>query len=341
MAHDGETHMDAVTISDVARLAGVSESTVSRVMSASRPVTPSIEAAVRKAAADLGYSGNSIARALRRKQTDTIGMVVPSILNPFFTTLVDSMERVLHSQGKVLFLCDSRQDPEVEADHLRSLIERHVDGIVVSPCHEELSRPAVATSAARTALVQLDRWVSVDDTDWVGIDDDAAMSLVLNYLKEHGARSAAFVTSEFTNSSTHDRLNGFERHARALGIETRPEWIVLGDFSVASGRSAGYRLLQGAKIPDAIVCADDLIAFGVLQAARMLGIEVPGRVQVTGFDNLEFAEHVEPPLTSIDQPTTRMAEEVMRLLEKRKAGESDGGTRVALAPHLVLRSSTR
>ncbi len=337
----GRLHVEAVTIADVARRAGVSESTVSRVMSASRPVTPAIEATVKKAAADLGYSGNSIARALRRKQTDTIGMVVPSILNPFFTTLVDSMERVLHAQGKVLFLCDSRQDPEVEADHLRSLIERHVDGIVVSPCHEELSKPAIAASAARTSLVQLDRRVAVDNTDWVGVDDDAAMSLVLTYLKEHGAESAAFVTSEFTNSSTHDRLEGFERHTRLLGIETRPEWIVLGEFSVDSGRAAGHRLLEAEEIPDAIVCADDLIAFGVLQACRALGIDLPGRVQVTGFDNLEFAAYVDPPLTSIDQPTVRMAEEVMRLLERRKAEPSEGGARVAFGPRLVTRGTTR
>nr|BFF16090.1 hypothetical protein GCM10025699_73930 [Microbacterium flavescens] len=139
--------MNAVTISDVAARAGVSQATVSRVMSSSRRVGREVEARVRRAADELGYSGNGIARALRTRRTDTVGMVVPSILNPFFTTLVDSMENALHAEGKQLFLCDSRQDPAVEAEQLRSLIERHVDGIVVSPVHDTESAAAVARSA--------------------------------------------------------------------------------------------------------------------------------------------------------------------------------------------------
>lgn len=334
--------MEPVTISDVAKRAGVSASTVSRVMSAARPVTPAIESVVRKAANELGYTGNSIARALRRKRTDTIGMVVPSILNPFFTTLVDSMERALHAEGKQLFLCDSRQDPAIEADHLRSLIERHVDGIVVSPCDEDLSRPAVAASAALVPLVQLDRRVGVDTMDWVGLDDDQAMNQLLTHVHEHGARSAAFVGSELTNSSNQDRLAGFRKHASRIGVSMREDWIVLGEYSLRSGIEAGRALLSGDTIPDAIVCADDLIAFGVLQACRELGVAVPTRVLVTGFDNLEFAEHVTPPLTSIDQPTLRMAEETLRLLRERTRGDDYvAGARIALPPRLVVRDSTR
>ncbi len=332
----------SVTLSDVARLAGVSKSTVSRVLSQSRPVTPAIEATVRRAAAELGYSGNSIARALRRQRTDTVGMVVPSILNPFFTALVDSIERALHEEGRVLFLCDSRQDPEIEAGYLRLLIDRKVDGIVVSPVDGELSRAAIAETASQTPLVQLDRRVNVENTDWVGVDDDDAMSQVVAHLVANGVRTAAFVTSDFTNSSTRDRLDGFRRHAKRLGVATREDWFVLGDYSVESGHAAGVRLLSGEDIPDAIVCADDLIAFGVLQAARELGVAVPDRLKVTGFDNLVFAEHVIPPLTSIEQPTPQMAEEALRLLRVRMQRKDRlPGARVALVPRLIVRDSTR
>ncbi len=334
--------MASITLSDVARRAGVSESTVSRVLARSRPVTPAIEASVRKAAAELGYSGNSIARALRRQRTDTVGMVVPSILNPFFTALVDSMERALHAEGRVLFLCDSRQDPEVEAEYLRLLIDRKVDGIVVSPVDGELSRPAIVSTAARLPLVQLDRRVNVENTDWVGVDDDDAMRQVVTYLAGNGVRTAAFVTSDFTNSSTRDRLDGFRRHTARLGVRTSEEWFVFGDYSVESGHAAGLQLLSGDSIPDAIVCADDLIAFGVLQAARERGIDVPTELQVTGFDNLVFAEHVIPPLTSIEQPTPQMAEEALRLLRARMHRKDQfAGARVALVPRLVVRGSTR
>jgi LacI family transcriptional regulator len=362
--------MPSVTITDVARRAGVSVATVSRVMSASRPVGREVEVRVRRAAADLGYSANGIARALRRNRTDTVGMVVPSILNPFFTTLVDSMERALHAEGKQLFLCDSRQDPDVEAQHLRSLIERHVDGIVVSPCHMTASAAAVTASARQVPLVQLDRHVALDrradggggdgdggGIDWVGLDDDEALRLLLAHLHAAGARSAAFVTSELTNSSTKQRLAGFRRHASDLGFRVDDDWIVLGDYTVDSGDEAAGRLLDGAARPDAIVCADDLIAIGVLRGCRERGVRVPEDVQVTGFDDIVFSEHVTPSLTTVDQPTHRMAREAIRLLQLRTPADpgararalasgvaeepAPDAVRIALRPRLVVRQSTR
>jgi LacI family transcriptional regulator len=330
----------ATTLADVADRAGVSRATASRVLSGSRPVGPEIDAVVKKAARELGYTGNSIARALRRQRTDTVGMVVPSILNPFFTSLVDSMERALHEQGMALVLCDSRNSPDIEAEHLRSFRERRVDGIVVSPTHEVLSIPAIEEAVGLVPIVQLDRRVRVAGVDWVGVDDDAAMSVVVRHLAARGVRSCAFVTSQLTNSSTRDRRDGFLRHAAAAGIRVEDAWVILGDFSIRSGVDAGMRLLEGSDRPDAVVCADDLLAFGVLKAARALGLRVPEDVRITGFDDLEFAEHVEPPLTSIRQPTDRMAAEVMRLLRAHAADVRSPGVQIAFTPELVERRST-
>ena len=348
--------MGPVTLADVAALAGVSEATVSRTLSSSRPVGRDVEARVRKAAAELGYSGNSIARALRKNRTDTVGMVVPSILNPFFTSLVDSFERALHSEGKQLVLCDSRQDPEVEAEHLRSLLQRQVDGIVVSACHQELSVPAIRATARAVPLVQLDRRVDVEGTDWIGVDDDEAMRLVMEHLLSRGVRSAGFISSAMTNSSTHLRLLGFRRHAERLGIAVLDDWVVLGEYTIASGERSGREILAQDARPDAIVCADDLIAIGVLKACRELGVSVPGEIQVTGFDDITFASYVVPSLTSLAQPTDRMATEAIRLLGvsaglARSAGAAGtaGGSgrergpaaRMAFAPSLVVRETTR
>lgn len=344
--------MGAVTISDVAAYAGVSSATVSRVLSASRRVGHDTEIRVRQAADDLGYLGNGIARALRTQRTDTIGMVVPSILNPFFTTLVDSMEGVLHAAGKHLFLCDSRQDPTVEARHLRSLVERHVDGIVVSPVHDTASAAAVAATARALPLVQLDRRVDVAGTDWIGLDDDAAMRAVMTHLAGSGVTSAAFVTSVLTNSSTSLRLQGFRRWANRLGIREVSGGVVLGEYSVDSGDGAARQLLTSADPPQAVVCADDLIAIGVLRAARDLGVRVPQNLQVTGFDDILFASYVTPALTSVAQPTGEMAAEVLRLLMARGASgagtngvdagdEATGpGVQTSFAPELVVRQST-
>lgn len=342
---DSVGEVNPVTLTDVARDAGVSTSTASRVLSASRPVGPEVAARVRASATRLGYSGNGIARALRRRRSDTVGMIVPSILNPFFTSLVDSIESTLHGSGKLLLLCDSRHDPEVEAAHLRALVERNVDGIVVSPCDALASIAAVERAAAAVPLVQLDRRVEVAGTDWVGLDDDRALGIVLEHLHGLGARTVAFVTSELTNSSTVDRERGFRRNAERLGLDIVPDGVVLGEFSVESGEVAAHRLLAADVAPDAIVCADDLIAIGVLRACRDRGVRVPAQVQVTGIDDIEFGRHVSPTLTTLAQPSARMAAEVVRLLELRAAvapEDRDGeqGTRLALSPRLITREST-
>ncbi|PZE26068.1 MULTISPECIES: LacI family DNA-binding transcriptional regulator [unclassified Curtobacterium] len=332
-----------VTLADVAALAGVSEATVSRVMSSSRPVGRDVEARVRRAATELGYVGNSIARALRKNRTDTVGMVVPSILNPFFTTLVDSVERALHAEGKQLSLCDSRQNPEVEAEQLRSLVHRQVDGIIVSACDQVASVPALRAAALSVPLVQLDRRVDVEGTDWIGIDDDEAMRLVLEELASTGVRTAAFVTSALTNSSTHLRLEGFRRHAARLGITVRESWIQFGEYTIESGEAAARQLLAGADRPEAIVCADDLIAIGVLRACRQLGVRVPDEVQVTGFDDITFAAYVVPGLTTLAQPTDLMATEAFRLLgvASTSLATRRPATRMSFAPTLVVRETTR
>ncbi|MFB4315534.1 LacI family DNA-binding transcriptional regulator [Actinomadura sp. 21ATH] len=327
--------MQRVTIAEVAARAGVSTATVSRVLSGRGQVSEDMARRVRRAADDLGYQVNSIARALRDGRTGTVGMVVPSITNPFFTSLVESVEHVLGQEGKELFLCDARSDPRIEARRLASLVARNVDGIIVSPSHGTESGPAVQETADRLPLVQLDRFVAGTDTDWVGVDDIAAMRQVVDHLHAGGARSAAFVGSRLTNSSSEQRLDGFRRRAAETGMTVRDEWILLGDYTVEWGEEAIDRL---PDLPDAIVCADDLIALGVTRACRSHGIDVPARVQVTGFDNIEFARLGEPALTTVDQPRDQIAAEAVRLL-----GAAGGASRahISLVPRLVVRDSTR
>jgi LacI family transcriptional regulator len=329
--------LQRVTIAEVAARAGVSTATVSRVLSGRGPVSEAMGRRVRKAAEDLGYQVNTIARALRDGRTATVGMVVPSITNPFFTSLVESVEHVLGQEGKELFLCDARSDPEIEARRLDSLVARNVDGIIVSPCHGTESGRAVQRTADRLPLVQLDRFVGGTETDWVGVDDIAAMRQVIDHLHVGGARSAAFVGSRLTNSSTEQRLAGFRRRAADTGMAVRDEWILLDDYTVEWGEEAVARL-TGGPLPDAIVCADDLIALGVTRACRAHGIAVPSQVQVTGFDNIQFARLGEPALTTVDQPTDQIAAEAVRLL-----GTVGGTSRahIALVPKLVVRDSTR
>lgn len=336
-----------MTIAEVARLAGVSTASVSRALSGSRPVSPETARKVRRAAAEVGYSVNSIGRALRSNRTDTIGMVVPKISNPFFTSLVECVEHALGRHGQQLFLCDSRSDPEVEAERLRSLVARSVDGIVVSPAHGTASAYAVLEAARRLPLVQLDRYVGGTSTDWVGVDDVAAMRLVLDHVHATGARSAAFVGSRTTHSSSEQRLTGFHKRAAELGMSVRDQWCLLGDYSIPWGEQAVSRLVERGEVPDAIVCADDLIALGVTRACRVHGISVPEDVQVTGYDNIEFSRLSEPPLTTVDQPKKQIAQEAVRMLNAASSARAENAeefrtaAHIALIPRLVVRESTR
>lgn len=331
--------MQRVTIADVAARAGVSTATASRALSGTRAVSGKALKSVTAAAQELGYTGNSIASSLRRSRTDTVGMVVPSIGNPFFTSLVENVEHALQSIGKQLFLCNSRQDPMIEARHLRELVSRRVDGIIVSPCHGTESAAAVAIAAAALPVVQLDRHVQKTPTDWVGIDDRHSMMLVLEHLHSRGVRSAAFLSSTMTNSSTELRLAGFQEHSARLGIHAKETHILLGDYSVEWGRVAARRLVETDDLPEALVCADDLIALGALDSLRKAGLSVPEDIRITGYDDIAFAGLSEPALTTVRQPRERIASEAVRLLETA-THEGSAGMHVALLPELVVRGTS-
>ncbi|GAA1294248.1 LacI family DNA-binding transcriptional regulator [Pseudonocardia aurantiaca] len=332
--------MARVTIREVAARVGVSTATVSRALSGAKRVSPAVVEQVRQAAEELGYSANGIASALRRSRTDTVGMVVPSITNPFFTSLVEGVEHALQDSGRQLFLCSSRSDPALEAQRLRSLVARQVDGIVISPVHGTESTGAVSWAAGELPLVQVDRYVTGVESDWVGVDDDAALRLLLEHLAERGVRTAAFVSSELTSSSTELRVAGFQEHSARLGIGLAPGGMLLGEYSIEWGREAMQRLLAGPSLPDAVTCADDLIALGVLQTCAAGGVRVPDDLLVTGFDDIPFAALSDPPLTTVRQPQVEIAAEAVRLLaDAERAGERPL-SRLALQPSLVVRAST-
>jgi LacI family transcriptional regulator len=334
-------HKTTVTVATVAAEAGVSTATVSRVLTGSKSVSAQTSARVLAAAEKLRYSGNSIAKALRQNSTGNIGMLVPSISNPFFTSLVEQVEHHLAQAGLNLFLCDSRNLVATEETRLRSLTQGSVDGILVSPVDENRSAAALQRASDIVPIVQIDRRVGAVDTDWVGLDDAHAMRLIAQHLADRGVRTVAFVTSIMGSSSALDRMQSARSSCAELGIAMPDDLVLDGDFSLEWGATAADGLLDsGRDLPDAIICSDDLIALGLSGRLAERGIRVPDDVRVTGFDDIEYASLNVPSLTTLRQPLTQIAAEAVRLLQENIQSADRAKTQLALRGELVVRKST-
>lgn len=329
--------MSRVTIRTVAEDAGVSIATVSRVLAGTGSVAPDLRRAVEQSARRLGYARNTIASALRSSKTQTIGMVVPEIANPFNTELVREVEDALHAHGFQLLLCSAHQDSAREKEALRSLIGQQVDGLIISPVDSAASMEAVKNAAGARPLVQVDQRIEGLEADWIGVDDEQGIRLVLRHLKDQGVDSAGFLGGRETDSSAVTRYQAFRKLCGDSGISVSEHHVRLGDYSTSFGRQQMAELAQQGQLPDALVCGADVIAIGALQTCYRMGLKVPESMLVTGFDDIEFADMCAPRLTTVRQPLKAIARQAVKLLLDTEQGTT---VRLALAPELAVRESS-
>jgi LacI family transcriptional regulator len=330
-----------VTLRDVAQLAGVHPTTASRILNGSRAGDPDAASRVHKAARALGYRANRIAQALRQQNTTTVGMVVPDLENPFFPALVKSVESALNLEGYALLLCDAQDDPRVERQRIDALLQRQVDGLILCPVHMSASVPAVEGAAQTVPTVQVDRRVAVT-TDFVGVDQSAVVALVVDHLKSSGRHRLAFLTSADSVSTIAERTSAYQRSLAA--DPTSRDRIFVGSLTLHSGIEATSQLLSsGEPLPDALVCANDLIALGAMQRLRRAAIRVPDQIAVTGVDDTAFGQIAEPELTTVRQPIDQLGQEAVTMLLSRLRPNRRvrGATRtMVLTPELLIRRST-
>lgn len=328
-----------VTLRDVAIDAGVSVTTASRVLSGSRTVREENVEAVLRSAEKLGYRTHQVARALRRQSTETVGVIVPVISNPFFPLLVQEIERRLHhAHGLAVLLCDSQDEPSLERERVQALLDRQVDALLMVPCHLELSAVSVERAAAALPVVQVDRRVGGARADVVSVDHAAGIEMAVDHVVGRGRRRIALVGGALTNAAALDRSNAFRRRVRGHGLVTGS--LLAGEYTMAWGRRAALRLLEMDTTPDAIVCGNDLIAIGVVEALRDAGVTVPDDIAVTGFDGLEFTGIIRPGITTVAQPIERIAERATALLLRRVQGHQGSPRVELLEPELIVRDSS-
>lgn len=331
----------AVTLNDIAERAGVSVSTVSRVLNdkASKyRISSSTEAAILEAAKELNYRPNQIARGLRLKKTNTVGVIAPDISNPFFAYIIKRVQNIAHHLGYSIVVCNTDENLEQEIEHVNVLYRNRVDGLIAMPVGQVYDHYAEWFERGRP-LVLLDRCFDALDASSVVVDNYTGSYEAVEYLVQFGHRRIAFIQGLPGTYTNNERLRGYREALRAHGIPIDEDLIVGGDFREENGYMEAKILLTSSHPPTAIFATSDLITLGVLKAVAEEGLEMPGDLSLIMFDDFDFAPYLKCPITAVRQPKEMMGEMAVKLLVEELKGERKDGKRIVLKTTLVVRDS--
>ncbi|MET0704873.1 MAG: LacI family DNA-binding transcriptional regulator [Mycobacterium sp.] len=326
----------AVGIREVAAAASVSVGTVSNVLNAPERVAPATVARVLAAIEKLGFVRNDAARQLRAGRSRCVGLLVLDVGNPFFTDVARSAERQAAEHNLVVLLGTSDENPERERTYLETFDEQRVFGLLISPVGEDLSR-LTALHDRGMPIVLVDRDGKGTPFASVAVDDVAGGHLAAEHLCAQGRRRLAYVGGPMALRQVVDRLTGARKALPDFPTATL-EAIETAEPTVLAGRSAGEQLCTrpAGERPDAIFCANDLLAIGMLQSLSGHGVDVPGEIAVIGYDDIDFARSAAIPLSSISQPSAQIGATAIDLL----LAEAADPRHVMFRPELVVRAST-
>lgn len=328
------------TIQDVARDAGVSTATVSRVFSAPELVLETTRNKVMEAVNRLGYEPNFAAKSLRTLRTEKILVTVPDISNPFFSQVIRGVEEAALAAGYSVLLGDTRHEETREEQYAAMFRRKEADGLIfLGHRLPDVLAEMVAAKGPRTPIVNGCEFRPGLAVSSAHIDNDRAAAEVVDYLYGLGHTRVGVVTGPLVSPISSDRLSGVlaaaQRHGRASALR-----IAIGDFSIESGVRQTGELLDEPGRPTAIFCFSDEMAMGALEAIRLRGLRCPEDVSLVGFDDIRFAQYLHPKLTTVSQPKEQIGHEVVRLLMDILSGRATALQNVTLPHQLVIRSST-
>lgn len=330
------------TIVDVARIAGVSTSTVSHVVNATRPVNEATRLKVVQAIQATGYRQDSLARALRRSRTDSVGVVVSDVAQPVFAEMVRGVEQHAVTGGYTLLLANSSEDRKSEARALQTLAAKRVDGIIVAPVARSDRTGIESIRAAGTPIVLMDR-LSAVNTDYVGVDNRLPMQeLVAHLVRVHGHRRVAFAGGNLAVSTVAERCQGYLDALRQADIAPDPRYTLTGSGLAFDTRQRVRALLESDQPPTAIVSASSESAIGFLEAADDLGLKIPTDLAFATFDGFAHADVFRPRITTITQPAHEIGVNAMKLLLARLRPGVDPAQRaqiMRITPTVIYRES--
>lgn len=297
---------------DVARLAGVSTSTVSAVVNQNVPVSPERKERVLRAMAALHYQPDEIARSLKKGRTKAIGVVVPDITNAFYPEVVRGVEEAAFARGYAVFLCDSQEDASRENDHLLALFSRRVDGVLLACCNDSIAYET--TLELHVPCVFMDRLPASKAEGTVSTDNVEAGSMATRHLLDLGHQRIAMIVGRLSLSPHRDRLEGFRKVMQEANLPIRDEYLVQGDVQIESGVDAARQLLRLEARPSAVIASNSKLLLGLLQAFDEEKVKVPQQISVVGFDDYAWNKYLSPSITTVAQPTFEMGRQAFGLL---------------------------
>jgi LacI family transcriptional regulator len=335
MAHASDP-FELPTVQDVARMAGVSTATVSRCLNNPAQLRPATRAKVQEAVRALGYTPHFGGRALASNRTNTVGVVIPTMENAIFARGVQAMQETLAEAGVTLLIASSGYDPEREADQIRALLGRGVDGmLLIGEARPEESYALLTRRRTPYVLVWTRRPGCAHPC--VGFDNRAAARMLAEQALALGHRDIAMISGVTRgNDRAAERVAGVRDALVSAGLALRDDRLVEAPYTLADGAAAFRALFAESRRPTLVLCGNDVLAAGALKAARALGLTVPGDVSVVGFDDIDLAEACEPGLTTVHVPHRRMGAAAARALLQMR-----DGTEAALPPAFAVTLTRR
>lgn len=325
-------------INDIAMKAGVSISTVSRVINNSGLVNKNTRKKVLKVIEELNFTPNAVARSLVKKTSKTIGLMIPDIANAYFIEFIKSVEDVVSKHNYLMLLCNTNQESKKEEYYINEMLARRTDGLmIISTSISNKNLLDKAKKSMQIVSIQAD----IDGVDRIDTTDEQGTSSVIEHLIELGHRKIAFVGFKYDISVLRNRFLGYKRTLEKFGIPIKNEYIIKTESYVNPGYSAALKLLGLEDRPTAIHCVNDSVAIGVYMALTENNIRVPEDISISGFDNTITSRLITPRLTTVAQPIASMGEIAAKLLIRNiTEGSNPVRQSILLPTNLIIRDST-
>lgn len=339
------------TIQDVAKKAGVSTATVSRVLSNNGyPVSKKLKEKIQRAVDELNYVPNLLGKQLKTNNNNTIGVIIPSISNPFYSTVMQGVEEIARKNKHHVLLCNTLQDQKVEEEYINTLIQKQIKGLIISSIS---SNPALLNRIADMGIkiVAIDQKIDSDNIAQIEFDYRKGGYMATRYLISKDHSKIAYVTAPLDRPSRKSIYQGYLDAMKEAGLTVLKDWVQeaaredqVNDnlYEFNNGVNLANHLLALPETPTAVFCCNDMTAIGVSFELTRLGIKVPDDLSLIGFDDIPFASMVTPPLTTIKQPDYEMGKLACNMLFEMMFGEGNKDTmNIMLQPKLIERVSVR